>query len=236
VADYAKLYDRLMSRALDQAAADLKAFFDDAASLGMSVEGAQARLAEDLETDGPIFGKFFRSLGGASEQSVLAAQRQGVVAGEIMATPELDKLMDFAKIDLVAAVERGDAGQLAKAADAVADAAFVWVCALVNTCPRCLPLHNRRMSMTEWRALGLLPEIMHRGWNSVCQCRLVLVGPGVGEVQPLTRLRAGGAKGSKRTVRAIASADIEKAMAARDKALETPEGRRVLGLLGKVGG
>jgi hypothetical protein len=41
-----------------------------------------------------------------------------------------------------------------------------------------------------------------------------------------------GLKGSKKTRRAIAQGDIDKALAARDKAMESPQGRRTMRLMG----
>lgn len=77
----------------------------------------------------------------------------------------------------VSAVVRGAAGQTQ----------LTWVCALVRTCPDCLPRHRDTRSMEEWAAEGMPGT----GWSVCgehCMCQLVPEEQGR-DIEPLRRVR-----------------------------------------------
>jgi hypothetical protein len=133
--------------------------------------------------------------------------------------------------DTLEAVEAGVAEELQ----------LTWIATFVNTCHLCLPLHGSTMSLTEWLARGLHPDIIHKqeGWVSDCYCRLEPEEDVAGaDIQgPLVRLKnrpAEGEKINKRTMRSVLQSDVDRAMKARDEAMASEAGRRTLRALGKV--
>lgn len=235
---YDRIYERLATRAVRQGGVDIETFMAQMIDAGVSETRLQQMLLQDVEEGGPIFGKFLRSLTGAAESSVLAAERQGDVAGTVASDAELQELLDLADRGLV---EDADPEALARIEDAVADRIdYTWVAMLVNTCPKCLPLHGSTRLLSEWEELGLHPDTIHEGWNSPCHCSLVPTSEAAGRkdlIDPLTRERLKtetGLKASKKTQRAVAQADIAKAQNAVKQAANSLEGRRTLRLLGKV--
>jgi hypothetical protein len=244
MSNYAKVYLDLASRAISQTAIDLETFIKRAKDAGMSQEAIERSLMQDLEEGGPLFGKFLRSLTGSAQSSVSVASRQGQTVGNLMDDPEYARYMTLAQAE--DATEWADPDLLEEVTTKTAAYDVrTWIATMKNTCHRCLPLHGRTLTMEEWTANGWLPELMHEGWDSDCQCQLVpddladLAGTRKQIVAPLVRNKIKtetGLKPSKRTVRGITQADIDKAIAARDKALDTIEGRRTLRLLGQIYG
>lgn len=112
---------------------------------------------------------------------------------------------------------------------------MLWVAELRRTCHLCLPLHGKVKTIAEWKRIGLEPGLVHpANWTSVCHCRYIPVGQVKNReslLAPLVRVRDELA-GNKRTVRAMMQKDIDRALAARDTAMKSPEGRRALRLLG----
>ena len=143
--------------------------------------------------------------------------------------------------DVEDAIESADPDLLEAVAVATSDQIeYAWVATLRKTCFRCLPLHGKQMTLREWEALGLSPDTIHDGWDSTCECQLVPAELFDGKEEllaPLLRLpgkTAEGLKTNKRTVRAVTQQDIQRALKARDAALQSLEGRRTLRLLGEV--
>lgn len=232
--NYAVLYERLVARTLANAQIDLETFLEDALDQGMSLDSVVERLIDDLENDGPLFGKFFNSLVGAGEQAAVQAHRQAFTVAQ--AADELAELRGMTDEAIDALLDDPEALTRAEVdADAVA---YTWVAELVNTCHRCLPLHNKTYPLGTWRELGFHPSTIHSGWNSVCHCSLVMASSDAAqEVAPLHRTsveKKRGAKGNRRTARALGSVSVDTALNARNRALESDEGRRVLRLLGSV--
>ena len=234
---YDQLFSALARRAVRQGVVDIETFAERALASGMSPENLEERLLQDLEQGGPVFGKFTRSLGGAASSAVLAAEKQGEAAArayaeELISLSELDDLLEDADPEQMAEI----------AAMTSSRVAYTWVATLINTCHLCLPLHGKTMTREQWEADGLDPETIHidEGWESKCQCQLIpsedIDDPG--EVrEPLMRERVKSPMGQKvsgRTKRAIAQHDPEKAIDARDKAMETLEGRRTMRLMGQM--
>ena len=83
---YDKLYERLASRAVKQASIDIEAFVDQLSESGASAERINELLMQDLANDGPLFGRFMRSLTGAAIATTTAAARQGEIAMTAMPT------------------------------------------------------------------------------------------------------------------------------------------------------
>ena len=156
---------------------------------------------------------------------------------------ELQRLTGLAKGDGESIIDRALSGADPELAAEIEEATqdhleLTWVAELRNTCHLCLPLHAKTRTLAEWKQLGLHPDTIHPGnWLSVCHCRLV---PGVaaeaGEiVAPLVRVKQA-MKGSRKTIRAVAQQDLERARAAALAAQQSDEGRRVLRLLGEANG
>jgi len=234
-------YDRtwalLAERATSQGVIDVETFVRLLAESGVSEDVMLEMLERDLETNGPVFGKFMRSIGFASGSTAMTAVRQGEMVGAMNADAELQRLTRLAGMEgsVLQALETADpeiAEQLE--IDVMDEVAHTWICTLRNTCNRCLPLHGKNMTLGEWKERGLVPELMHQGWDSDCHCRLMptVIAEGRTElVAPLKRVKV---PGSKRTQRAIAQKDIDAALAARDAALKSDEGLRVLAMLGRA--
>lgn len=238
MARYDMTYDRLASRAVENGVRDLVSLVQGLADEGVPLESIEEALLDDLENAGPVFGKFMRDISGAAASSVRDAFKQGAGLGAISGIDELNRALRAAgrEDSLQRAVETGDP----EAAQVLGDdflehVEHRWVAMLVNTCPVCLPLHGQERTLAEWRRMRLIPgDSIHPN----CRCRLIpssTVGARDELLAPLRRARAGEA-GSKRTARLVSQADIDKALAARDRALQTPEGRRILRRLGNVGG
>lgn len=248
MARYDASFATLARRAVAHGAIDVQALVDRLVSAGATDAAIGAALADDLFADGQVFGKFARSLQGAASASVMTASRQG----EMMASGrrQLEKLRRMKSIDgsvlrelgltLDEAVDDASPEAAEEVEDALLhDVLFTWVCTLVNTCNRCLPLHGKTRPMREWREDALLPELIHEGWDSSCYCRLVDDGFGTRKelLAPLKRIKSEGKAASKwnrRTVRAIEQKDVDAALKERDKALASDEGRRALSRLGRA--
>ena len=248
---YDLLWRTLVRRAVRQGDVDLDSFVDQAASAGMSAEAIQRRLLDDLDNDGPIFGKFFRNVGAAAAKTTTSAYSQGVnlssgmrnmARGSPQAKSQVDRLLALEETGTT--IRRGTPEAIQELQDAIAERdERMWVCSLTRTCARCLPLHGTVQTMKEWQESGWDPDTIHDGWKSDCQCALVPVNEGnrvdrTREMAPLVRNKletATGLAGRKRTARSILQADVDKALAARDKAMESEEGRRTLRLLGASG-
>lgn len=233
---YDRTFAALANRAIAQGVTDMETFLTQMADTGVSPDRVEQLLLDDLEGDGPIFGKFMRSMIGAAEQGTLAAARSGEIAGTVDATSELRRLTSITDLD--DAIEQADPEALEAIEEDVGRTEWTWICALKNTCHRCLPLHGVTRTMDEWKALGLLPETIHSGWNSACHCTLVPADEFKrGDVvAPLTRKKIKsptGQKPNRKTARAVAQKDLDKSLSARNKAMESPEGRRTLRLLGQ---
>lgn len=244
---YDKIYETLARRAVRQGVLDIETFIDQAINAGMSVDRAQEMLLADLEAGGPIFGKFLRQMGGAAEKSTAAAFRQGQRAGELQASQTLQRLTRITQQErslIDQAVDDADPEILEDIEGSMAQVIeYMWVAELINTCHLCLPLHGQKRTLDEWQAVGLHPDSIHPAdWRSACHCNLMPMTPGTeiemrsSEIAPLKREKvetATGLKGSKKTRRAVTQRDMEKALAARDAAMETEAGRRTLRILGQ---
>ena len=234
---YDKVYQILAKRAVEQGGLNIKTFVELAKSSGMSEQRIGELLMDDLNSAGPIFGKFFRDLTGASKSTIIAASQQG----EALAVAVQENLMTLA--DMEDAANAADPEALATVEDSLDDVPFVWVAALKRTCHLCLPLHGVTRTQRQWRDLGLQPGPggIHdkEGWGTPCYCHFVRAAPGVAtdELQPLRRAAirtTTGLKGSKKTVRAMSSEDLRASLKARDEAMESVVGRRQLRLLGEA--
>jgi hypothetical protein len=261
MARYDRIFATLARRALAHASADAQAFVEKMLEAGASHASIGDALADDLLNDGQVFGKFERSLRGAAATAVQTASRQGemMVAGRrqlerlrrmnavegtertIAGEKVLDRsVLRELGLTLDEAVDDASPGAAEEVEDALLhDVLFTWVCTLVNTCNRCLPLHGKTRPMREWREDALLPELIHEGWDSSCYCRLVDDGFGTRKelLAPLKRIKSEGKAASKwnrRTVRAIEQKDVDAALKERDKALASDEGRRALSRLGRA--
>lgn len=243
---YDDIWDTLARRAVDQAAIDVRALMERAFQMGLSEQALIEQLDLDLSTDGPIFGKFMRSITGAAESSIVAANRQGEIVGHIAEDQELKRLLDVANVDDVIedAISSADPemSQLLEEA-ASEDLEETWVCTLVKTCHRCLPLHGVTLFHSEWVSRGLLPESMHDGWTSSCHCRLVPAKVTQNRKtlrEPLVRIKqkslesARGLRANKRTLRSVLQNDIDRAIESRNQAMQSPEGRRTLRIAGQA--
>ncbi len=236
---YDQVWALLAERATSQAAIDVETFVRLLVESGVSERQMLRMLEHDLETDGPVFGKFVRSLSGAATATAMTAIRQGEAVGAINGDAELRRLTSLAGMEgsVIKAMETADPELAAELEDEVlATVPHTWIAELVNTCHRCLPLHGSTLTLGEWREKGLLPETIHAGWDSTCHCRLVpkVLADGRAELMaPLRRVKLA-TKGAKRTARAIEQRDIEAALKAREEATQSLEGRRILRLLGQA--
>lgn len=250
---YDRIYEILARRAVRTGAIDIESFLDQAVNSGMSLDSARDALLNDLETGGPIFGKFLRSLTGAAEKSVAAAGRQGQRVSEVVADRQLRRLLRINEQEgslLDVALDEAEPEALEEVERALGPAVlYMWVAELINTCHLCLPLHGKILTLDQWQAKGLHPDTIHSDWLSQCKCKLVPQTSDVLKRQsenlsPLKRVKISELvtdettkeerKKSKRTQRAVSSADLQKAMAARDAAAESLDGRRTLRRLGQI--
>lgn len=230
---YDEIYATISKRAVEQANLDLESFTELAIAAGMTEEALRDALLDDLETGGPIFGRFIRGMESAADAAVSTAVDQGNNAGMAHA----EKLISRSELDI--ALDSGDPEDLAEIEAATEDRLFVtWIATLTNTCHLCLPLHGVTLTRAEWKQRGLDPSTVHPGdWGSRCKCRFVLADEykAAEGMAPLRRVKlesATGIKGNKRTRRAIAQGDLDKALEARDKAMQSLQGRRTLRLMG----
>jgi len=238
---YDLIFARLAERAVAMGSINIESFMAMAVESGITEEALIEQLEHDLLNDGPLFGSFARSLSGAATSSVMAAVRQGELVGHAAQDAQLARLTRIAGVEgsVVDAINTADPAAAEMIEDAVAeDIQETWVAELINTCHRCLPLHGKTKSRAEWRRLNLLPESIHAGWESSCHCRLVPEGVVAGRedlVAPLVREKIGDQKvGKKRTRRAITQESMGKGLMARDRSLDTLEGRRMLRLMGQA--
>jgi hypothetical protein len=236
VARYDKIYETLARRAVLQGGVDVETFLERAAEAGMPADAIEARLIRDVEEGGPIFGKFIRSLTGAATSSVMTAESQGEAAAqayaeEMISLTELEDVIDDADPDELEDI-------VEKLSD---DIELIWVATLVNTCDRCLPLHGTVMTRAEWAESGYDPSTIHDGWESECHCDLTEYDMTDDDrkslIAPLVRERvksATGLPGVKTTQRLVAQKDLDRSMAAAERAKQSLEGRRTLRLMGQV--
>lgn len=244
---YDAIYDAMAERAVDSAAVDIKAFMKKMMASGVSVDRVEQLMLEDLETGGPLFGKFFRSLGSAATSSVKAAYSQGVSASTLI---EIDKeIADaVAEFDLEDRLEEGDPEAFEQIEEMGGKIPHQWIAELRHTCYKCLPLHGKVTTLDDWRDKGLHPDTIHDGWNEPCHCQLLpldwmrdedkgIYGSVRKEVGPLVRNKdIEGVRGGKKTVRGITDADIARAQEAVAKAMQSDEGQKILAILGSSGG
>ena len=225
---YDELFERAINRALATVEVDLAAFFEEALALGTSPEALERRLLDDLHNEGPIFGKFLSNAVGAAESAAMAAKRVGTFVGQLGDDSE----------EAALAIASGDPEALQAIEDQNSDVPEVWICELVNTCHRCLPLHGVVLSRGDWNSKGLAPETIHSGWNSICHCERVredLAASRKSLLAPLIRVplkTAKGLRGSRKTVMSVAQKDLEKSIKAIAEARQSIVGRRTLRLLG----
>lgn len=242
---YDLLFENLATEAAAAGGIALESFIARLRDQGVPEERIFEMLLADFDSGGALFGSFLRDLSGAAGASSVAASSQGEIVGAVAEDAALKRLLNLADVDDVIddIIETADPGAAAEIEDAVAHVIdLTWIAELTNTCHLCLPLHGITRTAEEWRELGLHPSTIHvnAGWKSTCHCRFVqrdTLGSRAETIAPLTRTKlksATGLKGSRRTARAVAQADIERSRAAVRKAQESAEGRRTLRLLGMV--
>jgi hypothetical protein len=241
---YDTIYTLLANRAIAQGMVDLETFVAQMVGLGASPEHIEGLLLQDLETNGPIFGKFFRSLRGAATASVANAGNQGAMAGRMLTKPKtMERYFPTDTLeDVTAAIQNAGPETLERIEQTSDDMPLMWQAMLKDTCHRCLPLHGRVLYGSQWKERGLHPSTIHGGWQSDCHCRLIPQEETEGGLKDQTAVLVRnkdvtGLRGGKKTVRGLTQYDIEKAIDARNKALQSEEGRRILRRLGQtVGG
>lgn len=242
MARYDKIYEVLAERAVASGMVDIEAFIKRALTGGMSNESIATSLLNDFESGGPLFGRYMRSLTGASGASVRAAVRQGETIGMLAhesrvlkeLPPEAAAQLELYSIEDV--IKGADPEQLEALEELTDNVSMTWVCALKNTCHKCLPLHGQTRTRREWALKGLDPETIHEDWVSECKCRMVAAAQTTGRqdlTEPLRRVAVGD-KGAKRTARAVTQAHFEKAQDAVEEAMKTPQGRALLREMGSV--
>ena len=239
--DYSLAFVLRAQRAIEHGISDARTFQQLALASGVSIERVAEMLQEDLDNEGPIFGKFMRSLRGAAVASVGAAERTGEIIGHIdIDAMGLEEALSLADVeDIIDHADPDELGELERAADAQG---VMWVCMLVGTCPNCLPIHGTVMTRGRFKADGLVPGpggTMHRGWSTECKCRWVPTTEidRADAMSPLKRIPKKDAQGRKisgRTTRAVAQKDVDKSVAAVAKSQETIEGRRALRVMGQA--
>lgn len=234
---YDQTFAILAERAVKAGVLNLQTLILRATSSGVSEAAVLRMLEDDLANDGPVFGAFMRSITDAATTSTMVAASQGELLGTISGSEELQRLAKLRGVggSVIDAIESGDP-EVADAYEAAVED-DVWemhIATLVNTCHRCLPLHGQIKLRSEWRDLGLVPELLHDGWASSCKCRHVPVDQAETRKEAIAPLRRVKLDKGKRTARAITQADIDKAMAARDEAMKSEEGRKILRLLGQA--
>jgi hypothetical protein len=236
---YSELYAIKAQRAVETGLVDVEAFIQELLLDGVPDEQINALLVADLEEGGPLFGKYFRSLGLAGESVLSVAESQGSLAAEIMEIDkELEAFMKESQVGDSTLEELAASGdpEALEVLDAVSDHKMLtWICKLRRTCEQCLPLHGKTLSRKEWRDRGLFPGTVHT--NCMCVWELSELSANRSDlVAPLRReIKAGQKKGGKLSVRAITSNDVERAQAEVQKALNSKQGRKMLQRLGQSG-
>lgn len=236
---YDKLYSIRAQKAVESGLVDVEAFVNELVADGVPLTRINTMLLDDLEGNGPLFGKFFRSIGGAGETTLSVAESQGSGVAEALSLD--DELAAFAReanVDgrsVAQMAQSGDPEALELIEDQAEYQELTWICTLRKTCETCLPLHGKSLSRQEWRDRGLRPRSLHPN----CECDWVpteLAKDREDLINPLMRnIAAGQEKGGRRTVRSLAQVDIERSQAAAEKAAQSKEGRRILRLLGQSG-
>lgn len=237
MANYAEVYRSNAKRAIQIGMADLEAFVDQLQSEGVPVSVIEQMLLDDLHGDGPIFGKFFRAMGSAAEESALAAYRQGATLGTIDTEADKEELMrifnaeDTGELDqfLEYMADKADPNDMTTIEREVSDKQLVtWNAEMRNSCAICLALHGTTMTRGEFRELGYEPGMVHRtlGWLTKCFCWYVPAGTASRDdtMAPLVRVKDKTEGRSKRTVRAVSQEDANRALAAAKKAMESRVG------------
>jgi len=234
---YDTIYATLAERAVDTGLVDIKAFVSRMVATGASLETSEEQMIADLMEGGPLFGKFFRNLEGAAEEAVAAAHRQGVSAGELIAS-DADLEKELADFDAQRALEDADPEMLEEVEMEGEHRHYMWVAELRNTCHVCMALHGKVLPQWAWEERGLEPGNVHPR----CACRWVLVdhkeaySQERAEAGVLVRNKdASGIRGGKKTIRGVTQHDVDRSLRAADAAMKTPEGRAVLRALGQTG-
>jgi len=246
VARYDETYEMLAARAIAQTEINIETMIRRMTRNGMSVAAIEANLLRDLAENGPIFGSFFRSMSGAAQSAVSVAFRQGAVAGDVLGDESIVAALERGDLrgafDLASVLEDANPEALEAVEVEAADIDYTWIAASGNVCPLCLPLHGKTLMKSEWEELGYIPGEVHPGdWKSSCQCTWIPAGEAALHSDIVAPLRREKVKSSaqttvrtyKRTARAVTQGDVEKSLAARDKAMQTPQGRRILRQLGQ---
>jgi hypothetical protein len=241
---YSKLYATKAQKAIDTGLVDLKAFIEEMRQAGTSDKNIEEMLLDDLENDGPLFGKFFRSLGVAGEGAISNAEAQAASIAEAMTgAEELKALVEEANIsseEMLDRIVEATPEELEEMEINTEDLVYTWICTLQKTCDVCLPLHGQALTKAEWRERGLIPREVHSslGWASPCQCNWVLTQLAESRadlIDPLVRIKITDPEtGTKKTIRGVTQHDVDKARIAAEKAKESLVGRRTLRLLGQV--
>ena len=99
---YDEIFQTLVERAISQGGIDVETFMRRAIQSGMSEDVLMSLLEEDLLNDGPIFGKYVRSMVGAARSSVMAAERQGETISYLVSDPEVRELLRDLDLEEVA--------------------------------------------------------------------------------------------------------------------------------------
>lgn len=236
--NYSHLYAIRAQEAVDTGSVRFEALVDQLLADGVPAERINEMLTEDLETGGPIFGKFFRDLGMAGDMTISTAEQQGSSAAEAASLDDdIRAFIEESERDGRSAAEllrEGDPEALEQVEILADDQELTWIATMRNTCSQCLPLHGKSLPRREWRERGLRPRGMHPN----CECDFVpteLAADRSDLLAPLKRaIVPGQVKGGRRTQRAVTQADVDAALAARDAAEKTPEGRKILRLLGRA--
>lgn len=198
---YSSLYALRSQRAIDVALADVSTLIAELAADGVPPERVNEILVDDLETNGPIFGRFFRSIVSAGEVAVSLAEFQAALTGD-------DAGGDPVQLE---------AGERSHDPDSA-----TWVCVSHREMDRCMALHGVTKTRGEWTVLGLRPRLMH----SRCVCELVPPEQSEEFKSPLLRNTAAGqGKGCRLTSR---EDNDERAESMRQRALASAAGRAVL--------
>ena len=242
---YNRVWATLVRKAVREGGIDLATFVERGVEGGMSEGAIQQRLLDDLESNGPVFGRFFRALEGSASASTMAAYRQGENLGNIDGSKQLKRLLGLRESvnEFGSVVDVANPDAMQEIADAVAERdERTWIAELRNTCHLCLPLHGVTRTMAQWNELGLHPDSIHQsrgGFDSPCYCRLVPAGQvdRVDAMRPLVRnkledpLQRGV---SKKTKRGVTQVDLDRSVAAAEKAMLSEVGRRTLRVLGQA--
>ncbi len=229
-------------RVAGNATANLGARISRWLSHGATPEDILEDLLHDIDNNGPVFGGFLRALGGAGGNAVSTAVRQGELVGYAADSAALRGLLERVDVDepnLNALLESADPEGASLVEETLADVIEeTWVATLRNTCAWCLVLHGQTRTRAEWLAARITPETIHDDHSiaAPCYCRLVPVELAGGRADLMEPLRREGQKGSRRTARSVVQQDLQKSIAARDAALQSAEGRRLLRKLGSARG